>query len=486
MQLPSLPTTSKTMGTGTTKISERMTWKQLQQCIREKNDDFSQMLAQNFFLLQQHAKEKKDPISLQTLEVVIAGLMDLVKATEDRKAAKEVTPEFSAAAYSLFTRLGEAYNNAALLKQVGLHFMTEWRLPEAAIRYFERALSLGGSEQSIRPLIDVATIAVQRKANVKNGVTVPQGLTAKKKSTLSQAIRLTDKLMIQKTQKPSPSTALPLGRNAMAKPTAVLPDPIKECLKEAARDIRAGDLAPVYALLVKAGKYPVKQQVLTAMWSNLGRAWYQAGNPDEMEKAYAQAYLHDPKGSNTYFNLALAKSLNNKIDEAEKLYQMAAKLDPSNPKVWCNLGVLYFQNDRFAEAEQAFRSAVEYRPEYARAWDNLGSALSAQGKVEAAIEACKKAIEQKPGYPEAYFKLSALYLDKGDPASLTDAVSALSHVVKHGPLAAPANAMLSVVQSRLAQVDSAKASLQRAVKSDPNCELLPTVWNELETAIRAS
>ena len=106
--------------------------------------------------------------------------------------------------------------------------------------------------------------------------------------------------------------------------------------------------------------------------------------------------------------------------------------------------------------------------------------------MDEAIEACKQAIHHRPGYPEAYFKLAAIYLDKGDPDSLTEAVSALSYVVNYPPLAASANAMLSMIQSRLEQVDSAKASLQRAVESDPNCVLLPTVWNELETAIRAS
>jgi superkiller protein 3 len=466
-----------------------MTWKQLQQCTREKNDDFGQLLAQNYFLLQQQAKDKKDSTSQLTLDAIIGGMMDLTKAIEERQAAKQPTPDFSLAAFSLFSRLADSYNNPMLLKQAGLHCMTEWRLPEAALRYFERALSLGGAEQSIRPLIEVANISIQRKANPRAGLAEVKGATVSSsgKSKLTQSIRLTDKKLITKNQRPSPKAPpQAIARGLKSKATAALPDPIKECLKEAAKRMADGDLIPVHGLLLKAGKYPVKKEILCGMWSNLGRAWYQAGNPVQMEEAYSQAYMNDPNGSNTYFNLALAKSLNKKIVEAETLYKMAGKIDPNNPKVWCNLGVLYFQNDRFAEAEAVFKTAIQHRPEYARAWDNLGSALSAQGKVDEAIEACKQAIHYKPGYAEAYFKLSALYLDKGDPASLTEAVSALSHVVNHPPLAASANAMLSVIQSRLEQVDSAKASLQRAVESDPNCALLPTVWNELETAIRAT
>jgi superkiller protein 3 len=462
-----------------------MTWKQLQQSIREKGGDFSQLLAQNFLLLHQQAKEKKDFTSVQTLEVIISGLIDLTKSIEERNVANEAPPEFSSAGYTLFFRLAESYNNPSLLKQAGLHFMTEWRLPEAALRCFERALSLGGSESALRSLVDVAKIGVDRKRTIKKGVASGKEVTGSPmNSKITQMIRQTDKILITKTQRPSPQAAFAVGRKIKA--TAMLPEPVKDNLQEAAKELAAGNLVEVHKLLVKAGRHPVKKEILSNLWSNLGRAWYQAGNYSEMEDAYGQAYLNDPKGSNTYFNLALAKSLNGKIAEAEALYQMAGKLDPSNPKVWCNLGVLYFQNDRFEEAEQAFRTAIQYRADYARAWDNLGSSLSAQGKVDEAIEACQKAIYYRPGYPEAYFKLSALYLDKGDPASLTEAAAALSHVVNYSPLAASANAMLSVIQSRLVQVDSAKAALQRAVESDPKCDLLPTVWNELETAIRAS
>jgi len=484
---PSSPS-SKSMGANTVRISERMTWKQLQQCIREKNDDFDQLLAQNFFLLQQQAKDKKDSISQLTLDVIIAGMMDLTKAIEERKAAKQPLPEFTTNAFTLFSRLAESYNNPTLLKQTGLHYMTEWRLPETALRYFERALSLGGAEQSLRPLIEVAAISIQRRTNPRAGLAEIKGVTVSPsgKSKLTQSIQLTDKKLIVRAQRPSPQAPPQTMARNLKKATAALSDPMKESLKEVSKKMAEGDFARVHELLIKVGKYPIKKEILCGMWSNLGRAWYQAGNPVQMEEAYSQAYMYDPKGSNTYFNLALAKSLNKKISEAEALYQMAGKIDPNNPKVWCNLGVLYFQNDRFAEAETAFKAAIQHRTDYARAWDNLGSSLSAQGKVDEAIEACQQAIHYKAGYAEAYFKLSALYLDKGDPASLTEAVSALSHVVSHPPLAASANAMLSVIQSRLEQIDSAKASLQRTVKSDPNCSLLPTVWNELETAIRAT
>jgi tetratricopeptide (TPR) repeat protein len=478
------------MGTGTTKVSERMTWKQLEKCTREKNDDFAQLLAQNFLLLDQLAKEKKDPISQSTLDVINAGFMDLTRAVDKRKAAGEATPDFTHGAYTLFSRLAESYNNPNLLKQAGLHFMTEWRLPEAALRYFERALQLGGTESAMRSLIEVASIGIRRKEEMKKGITVQKnaatsGYANMANIKISQRLRSTDKVLLTKHQRPAaPAMTMVLNRNAKA--TALLPDPAKEALEGASQQIAAGNLPVAHKWLLKAAKYPVKKEVLCGLWSNLGRACYQAGDHAGMEEAYGQAYVYDPRGSNTYFNLALAKSLNKKIDEAEQLYQMAGKIDPNNPKVWCNLGVLYFQHDRFQEAEHAFQTAIHHRPDYARAWDNLGSTLSAMGKIDEAIEACKKAIQYKPGYPEAYFKLSALYLDKSDPASLTQAVDALSHVVGYAPLAASATAMLSMVQSRLAEVDSAKASLQRAVQSDPNCELLPTVWNELETAIRAS
>jgi tetratricopeptide (TPR) repeat protein len=465
-----------------------MTWKQLQQRVRDRNGDFSKLLAQNFLLLHQRAKDKKDTASIQTLKVIVSGLIDLTKAIEERKAVREPALGLSSNAYTLFFRLAESYNNPSLVKQAGLHYLMEWRLPEVALHHFERALALGGSETAMRSLIDVASLAVQRKNAPKKGTSADTGVTISPaaNSNARRIIQQTNKLLITKTQRPSPQAMPVIARTLRAKTTAALPEAIKECLKEAGRELANGNLSRVRELLLRAGKHPVKKEILRGMWSNLGRACYKSASYVGMEEAYTQAYIHDPKGDETYFDLALAKSLNHKMEEAEKLYQLACKLAPSSPKVWFHFGVFYFQNDRFKEAEAAFRCAVKYQPESARAWDNLASALSAQGKADAAIEACQKAIQLRPGYPEAYFKLSAIYFGRGDPASLTVAASALSYVVNHPPLAASANALLSMIQSRLEQIDSAKASLQRVVESDPKCILLPSVWNELETAIRAS
>ncbi|MCE0496723.1 MAG: tetratricopeptide repeat protein [Methylacidiphilales bacterium] len=488
MQSKSTSGSGKSIGLGTTRISERATWNQLQQCAREENGDFSRLLARNFLLLLQQAKNKKDATSIQTLEVIISGLVDLTKAIESRKSAGQSPPGFSATPFTIFSRLAESYNNPSLLKQVGLHYMVEWGLPDTALRHFQRALSLGGPERALRSLIEMTSITIQRHHTATEKIPATMGVTTSfaANPNVTRIIRETDKQLITKTQRPSPQAKVVMARSLKAQTTVALPDAIKDCLKEAARQLTNGNLAGVYELLLKAAKYPVKKTILCAMWSNLGRAHYQAGNYLEMEEAYLQAYVHGPKESNNYFNLALAKSMNRKMAEAETLYRFAAKLDPSNPKVWCNLGILYFQNDRFKDAERAYRSAIQSRPEYARAWENLASALLAQDKVDEAIEACRKAIQLRPGYPEAYFKLSAIYFGKGDPASLQEAARTLSYVFNYAPLAASANAMLSMIHSRLQQVDSAKASLQRAVESDPKCVLLPTVWNELETAIRSS
>lgn len=470
--------------TGATQISQPLNWKLLQQCARNRSGDFCQPLAQNFLLLCQQVRNKKDATSLQTLEAIIDSLVELTNAVEVRKSGD--APVFTSNALTIFTRLAESYNNPTVLKQAGLHYLMEWRLPAAALPLFQRALSLGGAANALQPLIEVATIAVQKKeggntAAPDAGITAPQAGQAQ----AAQIVRETDKVLITKSLRPSSHAAL-IARTQKIRPGEDVPGQVKEALQQAGKEVVDGNLALAEDLLRQVDKYPVKKEVMWAAWTNLGMAYYQAGQYPEMEQAYAQAYVYDPQGGNTYFNLALAKSLNQKIDEAVALYRMATQLDPTNAKTWCNLGVLHFQHDQFAEAEEAFRSALQHRPEYARAWDNLGSALVAQGKTEEAIGACHKAIELHPGYPEAYFKLSTICFDRGDATSLAEAATMLSYAVNYPPLAAPANAMLSMIHSRLEQIDSAKASLQRAVESDPKCNLLPTVWNELESAIRSS
>lgn len=483
MNPPSTTGRTKVAFSGTTRITPpTLNWKPLQVCVRNKEEDFSQPLAQNFLQLQQHAKNKKDATSIQTLDVIVSGLIDLTRVLTER--SKDSAPAFSSTAYSIFTRLAESYNNPTLLKQVGLHYMMEWQMPEAALLHFERALKLGGAENALHSLMEVATIAVQKKSRpnlVPVGAEVTSSPTDKAK--LTQIIRDSDKVLITKSLRPSSHAAL-IARTQKISPGEEVPAAVKDALKQAGKELLNGNLSLCHDILRQVDKYPVKKEVLWAAWTNLGKAFYDAGKYPEMEEAYGQAYVYDPQGGNSYFNLALAKSLNQKNDEAVELYRLAGKLDPANPKIWCNLGVLHFQRDQFAEADVAFRSAIESRPDYARAWDNLASVLAAQYKTDEAIQACHRAIELKPGYPEAYFKLSTIYFNRGDVSSLMEAATFLSYAVNYAPLSASANAMLSMIHSRLEQVDSAKASLQRAVESDPKCTLLPTVWNELESAIR--
>ena len=72
------------MVTGSTKISDRMTWKQLQHCVRDPSEDFTRPLAQNFLLLHQAAKNKKPLIPPKYTDEDSSNLVVTVRAEPNR------------------------------------------------------------------------------------------------------------------------------------------------------------------------------------------------------------------------------------------------------------------------------------------------------------------------------------------------------------------------------------------------------------------
>ena len=70
---------------GTTRIAPPvLNLKPLQTCMRNKEENFGQPLAQIFLQLQQHANNKKDATSIQTLDVIVSGLIDLTQVLTER------------------------------------------------------------------------------------------------------------------------------------------------------------------------------------------------------------------------------------------------------------------------------------------------------------------------------------------------------------------------------------------------------------------
>jgi tetratricopeptide (TPR) repeat protein len=421
---------------------------------------------------------ENDPLSAQSLEVIIQGLKRVEEIYEG--ADQGPLQRLSGLSQSMFVRLARAYNSPTLLKEVGLVYLRDLNLPEVALHHFERSLLLGGPEKELRPLTEAAAVAVQRQiARQKGEAPSLSGLSSARplNPVATTIIRRTGKMLLparfgQTATLPGPVADEVDDEKPLPKTTA-------ECVAEAETAVQKGALRRAEALLQKANDEPGEGHAMWQAWTDLGQAEYERGNYPKVEAAFSQALKYEPNELASHFNAALGYHLNQKFAEAAAAYVRADELQGRHPKVWCNLGVLHFQMDAYAEAEKALRRATEADPTYARAWDNLAASLGAQDKLDEAMEACRRALELRPAYPEAHFKLGIIYFSKSE---WEKAVEEFSRAGALPAITGYCEVFLAMIYARLQQTEAAEAAARRAVQIDPKCDLLWMAWNDLGLA----
>ena len=124
---------------------------------------FSKMMVQEFLVLRRRAEERQDEASLKSLDTVIAGIAELTVTVGVGGAAAGKNLRFTTTAFDIFSKLAKYPNDPAFLRRAGAHYLVEWQLPQAALRHFERALSLSGPDKTLPMLIEIAVLAIKRK-----------------------------------------------------------------------------------------------------------------------------------------------------------------------------------------------------------------------------------------------------------------------------------------------------------------------------------
>ncbi len=431
--------------------------------------------------LAEKVKGQNDPLSTKSLEVIIDGLKRIEEINTLAGQENKAQLQISQLSRSMFTRLARAYNSPTLLKEVGLIYLRDLGLPSVALQHFERSMRLGGPEKELRPLSEAAAVAVQRQMVRQSGtVAGHSGITSAQHTqpVAIEIIRKTGKMLMPSRVSKSPTTKM-----APPMPDVVAPEPLpattQECLAQAKTAIKDGNLDRAQQLMKKANVAPTDKTEMWQVWTDLGQAYFEAGQSVRVEEAFVEALRYDPDELASQFNAALGYQLNNKYDLALQTYLKANKIDPKHPKVWCNLGVLYFQTDQYPQAESALRFATMASPDYARAWDNLAAALGAQDKLDEGLIACKRAIELRPDYPEAFFKMGVIYFSRNN---FTLAANEFKRASVLPSISAYCDSFQAIIYARLEQTDEAEAAVARAVKADPKCDLLWMAWNEIGLA----
>jgi Flp pilus assembly protein TadD len=156
-------------------------------------------------------------------------------------------------------------------------------------------------------------------------------------------------------------------------------------------------------------------------WSNLGHAFYSAGDNRRAVDAYQRALEDHGAYVQARNNLALALVGLGRFPEALSQYREAVRLAPDYQPAHLNLGALLARLGSLEEALAEYREALRLDPGSAEAHNNLGTLLLRLSRTEEAEGHFRTALGLKEYYADARFNLGlALELRGRDREALAE------------------------------------------------------------------
>jgi tetratricopeptide (TPR) repeat protein len=432
-------------------------------------------------LLTVHAL-KGDMFSARTLTVIHEGIEKL----EQTRSATNTWITITSLHATLFERLQRSFNNPNLLKEVGVVYLEEFRMPAIALKHFDLACQFAPKDRDIEQLQVAAALAVARQVTDQSA---HSGLdeAVPSKPEVGALIRKTCKLgHVVDTRIHLGETAGELGRKqeVWRKTGGVKPTngdaaaDFRQPLNRVQALISKTDFAGASAALNEARKAGAPKEELQAYYAQLGLTAYDHGRMEEALESFLQLRDLGPEAVEGWFNCGLVYQKMGRLDEALASYQEAVRVAPDNPKTWCNLSAVWFERGDHAEAERAARRSLELKVDYARAWDNLASALGAMNRLAEAAEACQQAIRIQPALRSAWFKygvvnfqLDNMFMAMEAFNMTGDSPEFFSYVLYY----------CSMIEARGGELDEAIEKLEQARAADPDNELESTAVKEIAT-----
>jgi tetratricopeptide (TPR) repeat protein len=153
---------------------------------------------------------------------------------------------------------------------------------------------------------------------------------------------------------------------------------------------------------------------------SFGSLYFQRGYLDQAEAAFRQAFRDDPASAEALYGIGSVYLNQNKNAAAREAFERAVKLQASYadtlPDSWNNLGVIATRENRIEDAIAAFQQALKISPHHVAALDNLGNAYRLQKRWNKAGEVLARAVSIAPQDPEANYSLGMVYAQTDDNA----------------------------------------------------------------------
>jgi tetratricopeptide (TPR) repeat protein len=424
---------------------------------------------------------KGDFFSIKSLKVVLDGVQRLSLARQEPTCPFVVT-SFQT---TLFERLQGAFNNPALLKAIGMIYLGDFRMPDAALKHFELARQLAPGDRDLDNLEKAAKLALARAAG--EVAHTPLDEVAPSKAAATKAIfKTTTRLhRVQTRANLGEGVAATERRHEVARPAgataSVPPQAVRDVATlfgEIQMQIERAQFADAFASLAEAIRIGAPLEEVQELYGQLGLAAFDQQRLADALAAYLKMRDMTPDLVEGWFNCGLVYQKMGMTDEALDCYEQASRIDPNNASTWCNLSSIFFEQGEFAESERTARLAISLRADYARALDNLAAALSALDRLPEAAEACQQAIRLQPALHSAWFKLGVIKFQEENYVAATEAFNLTGDNPDFFPYVLY---YLSMIDARRGRLEEAQQSLAQARHADPENELLPPALKEIAT-----
>lgn len=426
---------------------------------------------------------KRDMFSAKTLMTIHEGVEKLAASRHTPNNTITITNFHK----SLFERLHRSFNNPILLKEVGLAYLDEFRMPAVALKHFDLAHQFAPKDRDIEQLQKAAALAMARQVTDQpghSGISEPIQDKPEVRQLMRKTVNLSDLL---ETRQHLDETTGELSRKQQVwrksgslknKPQILTADYNKP-LGLAQKQIAQTDFLGAFASLDEAQKQGAPKEELLAYYAQLGLAAFDNDRMEEALDAFLLMRDLGPEAVEGWFNCGLVYQRIGQYDDALACYQEAIRLDPDNPKAWCNLGTVWFEQGNYPEAEKAARHALEAKTDYARAWDNLAAALSAMNRLPEAGEACQQAIRIQPALHGAWFKFGVINFQLDNLVVAREAFNMTGDNPDFFPYVLY---YLSMIEARRGELDQAMQKLAEARRADPANDLEISALKELGAA----